>query len=77
LKKVHNIRIYKDKIYPKLVKDSIRDKILGEKLQSNDCNNNNVYQFLSLLQQTQPKDTINYKPITTDERRYAVKRAKK
>ena len=48
-KKVHNIRVYQDKIYYKLLENETRNKILDGTLKLEDCNNADVYQFLSLL----------------------------
>ena len=41
----------KDRIYPELNIDFIRDVILNRTLERNDCNNNDVYKFLKLLKQ--------------------------
>ena len=48
-RKVLNINIYKDKIYYKLQDDSIRDEILSKTLDSNECDDVEVFEFLRLL----------------------------
>ena len=45
----HNTDMYKDKIYEKLQKENIREKILNGQLQRNDCDSEKVYRFLKLL----------------------------
>ena len=47
--KVLGTKVYKDKIYPKLLINKIRDKILNGKLLPNKCSNQEVYEYISLL----------------------------
>jgi len=76
-KKVHSTRVYYDKVYYKITEDEIRNKILAGMLKAEDCDNNNIFKFLSLLKQVQLKDMTIYLLITVEEWRTAVKRAKK
>jgi len=50
-KKAHSTPIYNDKIYNELRNNSIRDKILNGNLSRDECDNDNVYEFLKLLRQ--------------------------
>ena len=44
-----NTQMYKDKIYPKLQHNDVRNAILDGTLSPSQCNNENVYKFLVLL----------------------------
>ena len=50
-KKVHNTRVYYNKVYHKITQDEIRNKILNGSLKAEDYDNNNIFKFLSLLKQ--------------------------
>ena len=41
--------MYQDRIYPKLQQDETRNAILDETLGRENCDNEDVYQFLKLL----------------------------
>ena len=49
-KVVFNTKVYKDRIYKKLLNNEIRDDILKRKLDEFECTNRDVYKFLTLLQ---------------------------
>ena len=42
--------VYKDKIYKRLTEDSVHDRILESKLIRDECNSDDVFNFLSILQ---------------------------
>jgi len=48
-RKVLNTNVYKDKIYHKFQDNPIRDKILSGTLDSNEYDNEEVFEFLRLL----------------------------
>ena len=49
----HKTNAYNDKIYNKLERSNIRDRILKEELRRNKCDNQSVYKFLKLLKQSE------------------------
>jgi len=51
--KVLGTKVYKDKIYPKLLTNKIRDKILNSELLLNEYSNQEVYEFMYLLKTNQ------------------------
>ena len=72
--------MFQDKIYNKLQEDKIRDDILDGKLEPNECDQNQVFQFLSLLQQPQHlrrQENRRYREISQEQWIREVKRAKK
>jgi len=42
-KQAHQLIAYKDKIYKKLERDKIRDKVLNKNIRKEDCNDNRIY----------------------------------
>ena len=42
-------KTYWDKIYKRLLDDNVRDKVLNGKLDTEECTNSKVYDFLKLL----------------------------
>ena len=50
-KQAFSSKEYKDKVYQKLINNTIRDKILKGKLEQSECSNKEVFQFLRLLKQ--------------------------
>ena len=72
-KKIHhlkafNIKAYKDRTYKKLLDDKVRNKILKENSYREECNNSNMFDFLSLLQRENVTSSIiRYQEITTEE----------
>ena len=48
-KQAHQSITYKDKIYEKLERDEIRDKVLNGNIRKEDCDDERMYQFLKLL----------------------------
>ena len=51
-KKACESKVYQDKIYFRLQDDEIRDKMLIERLAQEECNNEEVYDFLKLLKKS-------------------------
>ena len=49
LKQAHHTKTYQDRIYKKSQKNKIRDKILSGTLSREECDDENVFQFLKLL----------------------------
>ena len=43
------MKVYKDKIYNRLQNNDVRDRILKERLDPNECLNADVYEFQTLL----------------------------
>jgi len=70
-------KVFRDKIYNRLSKPIIRDKILTGNLQWNECDNKDVYVFLKLLKK--PQNIINSYPNQISEEMLvtAVKKSKK
>ena len=73
-----NTPVYKDRIIKNLHKDSVRDKVLSGELKREDADNENVYEFLTLLA-LEKKDiqTKSFDPITLEDWKIVVKKAKK
>ena len=66
-KKVHEMNAFKEKIYEKLQEDSIRNKILAGELDSDDCDDKGVYEFLTLLKRNNFYGHIPFKLISNNE----------
>ena len=75
--KAHRSKAYQDKIYNKLQENNTRDKILAGQLTPEDCDNEEVFEFLSLLKNPQQNNKPPYEPITEDKWIEEVKRSKK
>ena len=56
LKKAHHSNVFNDRIYKRLRENSVRDKILNGTLQREECDDENVYKFLKLLQQNRKEE---------------------
>ena len=72
--------MYKDKIYQKLQQDDTRDAILDRNLDLLECDNKDVYKFLSLLKQPihlRQQEKRNFQEVTQEQWIKEVKRAKK
>ena len=63
----HGSNMCKDKIYPLLQQDSVRNKILCGRLVESDCENKEVFEFLKLLKNPTQCNQPSFKPITEDE----------
>ena len=50
---------YKEKIYDKLRTDDIRDRILNGTLCQDECDNQNVFNFLQLLKKSDDQSEMN------------------
>jgi len=75
-----NTQMYKDKIYPKLQHNDVRNAILDSTLSSSQCNNENVYKFLALLKQPvhrRRSQTRSFQAVTPEQWITEVKRSKK
>ena len=70
-------KVVGDKIYPLLYQEEMKEKILTGKLEREDFDNANVFQFLSLLQADLEFLNLSYKPITIEEWKKVVKVSKK
>ena len=66
-KKAHVLKVYDDKIYGELRNNTIRDKILSGELIADDCDNENVFQFLKLLHQNGRPHCSNNRKILIDQ----------
>ena len=66
-RKVLNVNVYKDKIYHKLQENPIRDKILARTLDSNKCDNEEVFEFLRLLWKPGFISAKEFESISTKE----------
>jgi len=71
-------KVYQDKIYAKLENNKVRDRIINGQLRRDDCNSEDVFEFLSLLQY-RSGNMINeiYQPITEIEWIKVVKKSKR
>ena len=69
--------MYKDKIYKILRNDRTRNKILEGKLRRDDCDNEQVYQFLKLLKVPERQRCQCNKVITEENQIKVVKQSKK
>ena len=71
-------KAYQDRIYPKLLQNNIRNKILRRTLAREDYSNPEVYDFLQLLNMNGApyESTEQFRLITIDEWKLAVKQAK-
>jgi len=67
--KVHQSKAYKDKIYKKLPINKVRNKILTGRIRRQDFDDENVYEFFTLLKNTNNNNGLNYQynPITEEE----------
>ena len=45
----------------------MHNKTLNGSLQKQDCDNEEVFKFLSLLENLNRKDTVSFKPMTEEE----------
>ena len=59
--------MFQDKIYEKLQNNEVRERILNKKLQENECDNKEVFEFLSLLENPARKDTTTFHPISEED----------
>ena len=70
--------MYNDRIYKQLSNNKIRDKILIEKLERDDCKNEEVFRFLNLLKKSnETPDNLEFEPINIEEWKDIVKSSKK
>ena len=73
----HESNMYNDKIYPLLQQDQVRDKILKGRLVEDDCDNEEVFEFLQLLKNPSQCSKPAFQPITEDDWIREVKKSKK
>jgi len=72
------MKVYEDKIYNKLKEDKIRNRVLKGQLRREDCNNEDMFKFLSLLEQPENWEQKNeFQLISGEEWVESVKRVKK
>ena len=70
--------MYKDKIYAKLQDNNVRNRILAEELDRSECDNQNVYNFLTLLKRLNNLlSTIIIQLINEEEWEAVVRASKK
>ena len=75
--KAHDTKIYKDKIYKQLQQNHMRDKILQGRLVEEDCDNQEVYDFLKLLKNPGQSCKPSFEPIIEEDWIREVRRSKK
>ena len=69
-KEAHETKVYQDKIYKQLQENEIRDKILDGRIREKDCDNKEVFQFLSLLKQLTNRRNLSnreFKEVTQEQ----------
>ena len=78
-RKAYSSNAFKDKIYMQLKLDQIRDKILKGKLKRVSCDNDDVFEFLTLLKKLggYEQNSNGMDDITDEEWIRVVKKAKK
>ena len=54
-KQAHQLIVYRGKIYNKLKQNDVRDKILSRRLTREECDNEDVFEFLNLLKMSRNK----------------------
>ena len=69
----------KDRIYNHLLENKTRDRILNGNLHRDKCNNNDIFDFLSLLKRnlTNSYSTTTYQLIIIDKWKKIVKKEKR
>ena len=73
-----DIIAYKDKVYKKLLQDRTRNRILEGKLQREEYDSIDVWEFLTLLRrEIRSSSTTEYREIIAEECKTIVKRAKR
>ena len=72
------MNVFRDKIYSKLKEEHIRDKILNGTLKREECNNDDVHEFMQLLKKPGGYEKGNNKmeAITEEEWTQVVKKQK-
>ena len=74
----YQTKVYEDKMLYRLKEDEMGNKTLQEKLEREDCDDKDVFAFLSLLKQLEyQKLKEHFNPITEEEWKGIVKKAKK
>ena len=75
--KAKNTPVCQDKTCNQLQSDNVRDKILQGRLVESDCDNPEVFEFLSLLKNPSQCSKPSFQPITADDWEREVRRSKK
>ena len=74
----HQSIAYKDKIYDKLKKDEIRNRVLNGEIEEHECDDRRVFEFLKLLKKQSNDTSINIQSkITLEKWNNVVKQSKK
>ena len=77
LKKAQSSKVYYDKVYKNLACEMIRDKILRNEFETNDCDDANVFDFLKLVAKKTVKEVTMFTPMTCGEWEKVVRRSKR
>ena len=77
LTKAHDSDIYNDKIHHSLKDDNVRDKILKGEITREDCDSNNIYEFLKLLKKPNEVSSRQKKSASADDWIKVAKLSKK
>jgi len=76
--KAHATEIYRDRIYQKLGEEKVRDRILKGDLTREECDHENIFEFLKLLKQTSRiRRNRNNDEITAEQWIKVVKQSKR
>ena len=74
----YQTKVYNDKIYNELKEDRVRNRILKGQLRREDCDDEDVFEFLSLLKQLENWEQKNeFQLISEEEQVESMKRAEK
>ena len=74
--KAFNSPLFQDKIYKRLNKDEVRNRILQGQIDRIECDSNEVFDYLKLFTQLDYINTTEFIPITLEERIKVVKQSK-
>ena len=74
--KVKDSEVHKDKMHENIIEDNIRDKILSGELNREDCDEESVCKFLSLVKRRTATQIDNKKELTEEEFITVVKQSK-
>ena len=73
-----NTKVYRDRIYKKLLDNEVRDRILKGELRKEEYDESDIYDFLTLLHgKNKTSSTMTYQEITIDKWREVVMKAKR
>jgi len=67
-RKEFQIKTYKNKIYNKLLNSNVHNRILNRDLRQDECDESNIFEFLSLLyRKNKTSSTTRYQEILVEE----------